>query len=73
MQPRTDSTRQPAGHDDERGRDHARIAANHMTPLWVVLHALVSAQPQSAELPAIRRYAELRAQVLEAGGIISVC
>lgn len=48
-----------------------RIGANHMTPLWEVLHALVPTQPQSPAQAAIWRYAELREQVLEAGRLIT--
>jgi gentisate 1,2-dioxygenase len=48
-----------------------RIGANHMTPLWEVLHALVPTQPQSPAQSAIWRYAELREQVLEAGRLIT--
>ena len=55
----------------ERAAYYSRIGANHMTPLWEVLHALVPPQPQSPVQAAIWRYAELRAQVLEAGRLIS--
>ena len=55
----------------ERAAYYERIAANHMTPLWEVLHALVPTQPKSPAQAAIWRYAELREQVLEAGRLIS--
>ena len=55
----------------ERAAYYERIGANHMTPLWEVLHALVPTQPQSPAQAAIWRYAELREQVLEAGRLIS--
>jgi gentisate 1,2-dioxygenase len=55
----------------ERAAYYERIGAKNMTPLWEVLHALVPAQPQSQAQSAIWRYAELREQVLEAGGLIS--
>jgi len=55
----------------ERAAYYDRIGANHMTPLWEVLHALVPTQPQSPAQAAIWRYAELREQVLEAGRLIS--
>jgi len=55
----------------ERAAYYKRIGANHMTPLWEVLHALVPTQPQSPAQAAIWRYAELREQVLEAGRLIT--
>jgi gentisate 1,2-dioxygenase len=55
----------------ERAAYYDRIGANHMTPLWEVLHALVPTQPQSPAQAAIWRYAELREQVLEAGRLIT--
>ena len=55
----------------ERAAYYERIAANNMTPLWEVLHALVPTQPQPSAQAAIWRYGELRAQVLEAGRLIS--
>ncbi len=55
----------------ERAAYYDRIGANHMTPLWEVLHALVPTQPMSPAQAAIWRYAELRGQVLEAGRLIT--
>jgi gentisate 1,2-dioxygenase len=55
----------------ERAAYYDRIGANHMTPLWEVLHALVPTQPLSPAQAAIWRYAELREQVLEAGRLIT--
>lgn len=55
----------------ERAAYYERIAVNHMTPLWEVLHSLVPTQPKSPAQTAIWRYAELREQVIEAGRLIS--
>jgi gentisate 1,2-dioxygenase len=55
----------------ERAAYYRRIGAHHMTPLWEVLHALVPPQPRPQAQAALWRYAELRAQVLEAGRLIS--
>jgi gentisate 1,2-dioxygenase len=55
----------------DRADYYARIGAQHMTPLWEVLHALVPPQPRSPAQAAFWRYAELRAHVLEAGRLIS--
>jgi gentisate 1,2-dioxygenase len=48
-----------------------RIAADHLTPLWEVLGALVPPAPRSPAQPALWHYAALREQVLEAGRLIS--
>jgi gentisate 1,2-dioxygenase len=61
----------PPAAQRERADYYERIGANHMTPLWEVLHALVPTQPHSLAQAAIWRYAELREQVLEAGRLIS--
>jgi gentisate 1,2-dioxygenase len=50
---------------------YERIARHHMTPLWEVLGALVPPQPASSAVPACWHYAEVRAQVMEAGQLIS--
>jgi len=50
---------------------YQRIGAQHMTPLWEVLSALVPPQPRSPVQAALWRYAELRASVMEAGRLIS--
>lgn len=55
----------------ERADYYARIGRHHMTPLWEVLGALVPPQPRSPAQAALWRYAELRAQVLEAGALIT--
>ena len=55
----------------QRQAYYARIAPDHLTPLWEVLGALVPPAPRSAAVPALWRYAELRDKVLEAGTLIS--
>ncbi len=55
----------------ERAAYYGRIGAEHMTPLWEVLSALVPPQPRSPVQAAIWRYAQLRDHVMDAGRLIS--
>jgi len=57
--------------DARRERYYEQIGAQHLTPLWEVLHALVPREPQSAMEPAHWAYARIRGMVLEAGALIS--
>ncbi|TKC87918.1 gentisate 1,2-dioxygenase [Trinickia terrae] len=50
---------------------YERISADHLTPLWEVLHALVPPAPRPSIVPAHWRYAALRDTLLEAGELIS--
>lgn len=50
---------------------YRRIARQHMTPLWEVLHSLVPEQPQPQCQPALWRYTDVRGPLLEAGELIS--
>jgi gentisate 1,2-dioxygenase len=50
---------------------YRRISKQHLTPLWEVLHSLVPKQPQPKCLPAMWKFDELRAPLLEAGELIS--
>jgi gentisate 1,2-dioxygenase len=50
---------------------YERIAAQHLRPLWEVLHSLVPEQPKPRCVPALWRYADLREPLMEAGRIIS--
>ena len=50
---------------------YERIGAQHMTPLWEVLGALVPPQPRSPAQAALWRYADLRDRVMEAGRLIT--
>jgi len=54
-----------------RSHYYERIAAQHMTPLWEVLGALVPPKPRPEAIPAIWRYGEVRHQVMEAGRLIT--
>ena len=55
----------------ERRAFYERIGVNNMTPLWEVLASLVPPQPQPQITTALWRYDDLRAQVMEAGRLIS--
>ncbi|MBM3572244.1 MAG: cupin domain-containing protein, partial [Alphaproteobacteria bacterium] len=50
---------------------YGRIDAHSMTPLWEVLHSLVTPQPKSPAQPARWRYDEIRHFIVEAGGLIT--
>ena len=50
---------------------YERIATKNMTPLWEVLGSLVPKFPTSPVVPAIWKYADVRAQVMEAGSLIT--
>jgi gentisate 1,2-dioxygenase len=55
----------------KRADYYERIGAQHMTPLWEVLGALVPPQPRSPVQAHRWCYAELRERVMEAGRLIS--
>ena len=55
----------------QRADYYERIGTGHMTPLWEVLGALVPPQPRSPAVANLWRYADLRAQVMEAGQLIT--
>ncbi|MCP4562786.1 MAG: gentisate 1,2-dioxygenase [Bosea sp.] len=50
---------------------YERIGRSNMTPLWLSLADLVTPEPRSACRPASWRFAEIRAAMLEAGGLIT--
>jgi len=50
---------------------YARIDKKDMTPLWESLHALVPPQPVTPCVPAMWRYRDVRAEVMEAGELIT--
>jgi len=66
---------QPRPHSTEtlaaRKAYYERIGGNSMTPLWEVLGALVPPEPRSPAVPHHWSYAAVRAQVMEAGTLIS--
>ena len=47
------------------------IRAQHMTPLWEVLHALVPQQPATPCVPAFWAYEKVRPYLMEAGKLIT--
>jgi len=55
----------------ERQAYYRRISGHHLAPLWEVLGALVPETPRTPAVPALWRYAEIRAFVMEAGRLIS--
>ena len=55
----------------ERREYYQRLEQNHAAPLWEVLGDLIPAQPRPAASPALWRYQEMRALLLEAGRLIT--
>lgn len=55
----------------ERTAFYARIDGQHMTPLWSVLGDLVTPEPRSGCVPFGWRFDDVRAAMLEAGGLIT--
>src|SRR4029078_7209432 len=55
----------------ERRAFYNRIDKQNMTALWTVLGALVTPEPKSACVPAVLRFDEIRAAMLEAGKLIT--
>lgn len=55
----------------QRAAFYRRIDAQHLTPLWEVLGALVPKSPKTPVAPALWRYAEVREHVMEAGRLIT--
>ena len=50
---------------------YERLSAKNTAPLWEVLGEIVTPQPKAGCMPAIWRYDEVRALLMEAGGLIS--
>jgi len=55
----------------ERQAFYDRIAPANLSPLWEKLHALVTAEPSPACLPALWRYSEIRPYLMQAGALIT--
>ncbi len=55
----------------ERLAFYERIGQQNMTPLWTALANLVTPEPRSPCRPASWRFAEIRAAMMEAGGLIT--
>jgi len=56
----------------KRSEFYERLARSSLAPLWLSLAALVTKQPASGLRPATWRYADARALLMEAGGLVSV-
>jgi gentisate 1,2-dioxygenase len=61
----------PAAETPERLAFYDRISQQHLTPLWTSLAKLVTPEPVSACQPARWRFADIRAAMIEAGGLIT--
>jgi gentisate 1,2-dioxygenase len=61
----------PAVETPERRAFYDRISRQNLTPLWVSLANLVTPEPVSPCQPAVWRFADLRAAMMEAGGLIT--
>jgi gentisate 1,2-dioxygenase len=61
----------PARDTPERRAFYDRISQQNLTPLWVSLANLVTAEPVSACQPASWSFADIRAATVEAGGLIT--
>lgn len=55
----------------ERRAFYERISDKNLAPLWTVLGDLVTPQPRSGCAPALWRFSEIRAAMIEAGGLIT--
>ncbi len=55
----------------ERQAFYSRIGEKNMTPLWLSLSELVTPEPRSACRPASWRFDDIRAAMMEAGGLIT--
>src|SRR3546814_9540381 len=55
----------------EREAFYERIGTQNLTALWQVLGALITPEPRSGCRPAMWRYADVRAPLLEAGAFIT--
>jgi len=66
-----DAVTNKAAHSAEREAFYARIGEKNMTPLWLSLAELVTPEPRSACRPASWRFADIRAAMMEAGGLIT--
>jgi len=60
-----------AAETPERRAFYERISLKHMTPLWASLGGLVTPEPVSACQPVAWSFADIRAAMLEAGGLIT--
>ena len=61
----------PPAETPDRLAFYERISQKHLTPLWTSLAKLVTPEPVSACQPAAWSFAEIRAAMIEAGGLIT--
>ncbi len=61
----------PVAETPERRAFYDRISRHNLTPLWLSLARLVTPEPVSACRPAAWAFADIRAAMLEAGGLIT--
>jgi gentisate 1,2-dioxygenase len=61
----------PPAETPERLAFYERIGLKHLTPLWTSLAKLVTPEPVSGCQPASWSFAEIRAAMIEAGGLIT--
>lgn len=61
----------PATDSAARKAFYEAIAAQNMTPLWEVLHALVPQSPSTPCLPALWKYADVRPYLMQSGQLIT--
>lgn len=57
--------------NSERRAFYDRIGAQNLTPLWEVLHGLVTPEPVHRVQPAIWRYDEIRDHIMASGELIT--
>src|SRR5690349_3908379 len=67
----TDAIIAPVADTPERRAFYERIDKQNLTPLWMSLANLVTPEPISPCQPASWRFDEIRAYMLEAGGLIT--
>jgi gentisate 1,2-dioxygenase len=61
----------PPAETPERLAFYERIGQHHLTPLWTSLAKLVTPEPVSGCRPAAWPFADIRAAMIEAGGLIT--
>ncbi|WP_338661152.1 gentisate 1,2-dioxygenase [Pararoseomonas sp. SCSIO 73927] len=64
-------TQAAAGIEARRQEFYDRIGGQNLTPLWLSLAELVTPEPRSLCRPASWRFADIRAAMMEAGGLIT--
>lgn len=67
----TDAIIAPVAETPERRAFYDKIDKQNLTPLWTSLATLVTPEPVSPCRPASWRFADIRAAMLEAGGLIT--